>query len=187
MNLGKFISILFHPSNSTLLGFLIIFLLRCENELVDFLDIVFFFSIMPFLITLILRKMGKISDLFVTKREERGKVITLALIGYILGLFILYIDFSPILFYLSIAYVVNTVIILAISTKYKISIHVATITAIATALTMILGIKFLAFYLLSIMVGIARIKIKAHTIDQVTSAFILATIITFIQIKIFLG
>ncbi|MFP3202302.1 MAG: hypothetical protein RXR43_08690 [Sulfolobus sp.] len=52
---------------------------------------------------------------------------------------------------------------------------------------MILGIKFIFFYLFSIIVGIARVKIKAHTIDQVSSAFIISIIATFIQLKIYLG
>jgi len=183
----KIISIIFHPSISTFLGFLIIFLARCRN-LLDFVDIIFFFSILPLLITLVMWKLGKISDLFISRREERGRVIIIVLLGYLLGSLVLYyFNFSPIFFYLSIAYIVNTILILSISLKYKISIHVATITAISTALIMILGIKFIFFYLFSIIVGIARVKIKAHTIDQVLSVFIISIIVTFIQLKIYLG
>ncbi|MUM63755.1 hypothetical protein D1867_00475 [Acidianus infernus] len=183
----RLISIIFHPSISSFLGFLIIFLARCRS-LLAFADIIFFFSILPFLITLVMWKLGKISDLFVSRREERAKVIIIVLVGYILGsAFLYYFNSSPIFFYLSIAYIVNTLVILSISLKYKISIHVATITAISTALTMILGIKFIFFYLFSIIIGIARVKIKAHTVDQVLSAFIISIIVTFIQLKIYLG
>ncbi len=181
----RIISIIFHPSISTFLGFLIIFLTICRNYFALF-DIVLFFSFLPFLITLVMKKLGKISDLFVSKREERGKVIIIALLGYLLGSIILNLNSSPIFFYLSVAYIVNTIVILLISMRYKISIHVATITAISTALVVILGIKFMFFYVLAVIVGIARVRMKAHTIDQVLSAFILSTIITSIQLKILL-
>lgn len=182
----RIISVIFHPSISTFIGFLIIFLLKCRN-LLGFIDLVFFFSILPFLITLVMLKLGMISDLFISKREERGKAILVVLVGYVIGSLVLYYFFySPVLFYLSIAYIVNTLIILAISLRYKISIHVATITAISTALTMILGIKFVFFYIFSLIVGIARVRIKAHTVDQVVSAFIISILVTFVQLKIYL-
>ncbi|ARM76719.1 hypothetical protein [Acidianus manzaensis] len=181
--ISRYLSIIFHPSVSTFIGFLILILGK-GYRLYDLIVLTFFFSIYPFLVTLVLKKMGKLSDLLIRRREERFLPILLSLIGYILGI-ILALPIN-LISYIAISYVINTVIILGITTKCKISIHVATITGMVVAIIMVFSdIIFLPLLSLPIIVGWARIKEKAHTLKQVIMGGILSFLLTFIELSLF--
>lgn len=181
--LSRYISIIFHPSIVTFLGFLVI-ILGTSFSLKEILVTSFFFSIYPFLVTFILKKEGKVSDLFVTKREERFLPIILSLVGYLIGITLLLpLD---IISFIAIAYFVNTLIILLITLKYKISVHVATIAGMMVAIIMVFRSYILLFLLLlPVIVAWARIKEKAHSLGQVMLGGILSSVLTFVELSLF--
>ena len=185
MRLDKVISLTFHPSVSTFLGYAIIYYMY--RNLLDLFTSLIFFSLLPFLLTVFLRKIGKVSDLLVTRRNERKGVILLSLLGYMIGAFIMYKIGINLFFYVSILYIINSLIILLITLFYKISIHVSVLTSIATFLTEVFGLKFSFLYLLAFLVAWARVKAKEHTVDQVVSALLLFTLFTFFEVKLFLS
>ncbi|BCU71177.1 hypothetical protein KN1_24740 [Stygiolobus caldivivus] len=186
MRIENMISLIFHPSVSTSLGFIVIYAVCC-HDLLDLVITLTFFSFFPFLLTLILLKLGKVSDLLVTKREERGLLILLSFIGYLAAVLILYLTGVNLFLYISILYIINTLLIFLITLVYKISIHISVLSGVATTLTLLFGINFAFLYIVTVIVAWARVKAKEHTLSQVLSALILFSVLTFLEIKFFLG
>uniref|UniRef100_A0A2U9IPL8 Phosphatidic acid phosphatase type 2/haloperoxidase domain-containing protein n=1 Tax=Acidianus sulfidivorans JP7 TaxID=619593 RepID=A0A2U9IPL8_9CREN len=184
-NISKYISIIFHPSISTFLGFLILILGK-GYRIYDLLIVTFFFSIFPFLITLILKVTGRISDLFIKERSERFLPILISLIGYVVGIILI----LPInlISYIAIIYVINTLIILLITIKCKISIHVATIMGMVTSILIVFSNSIETIFpilFLPVIVGWARLNQRAHTFRQVILGGLISFMLTFIELFLF--
>lgn len=182
MRVENLISLIFHPSVSTALGFIIIYLIRCKN-LPDLLISLIFFSFTPFLITLILMRRGRVSDLLVTRREQRGRVITLSILGYLIAIALIYIYGINLLFYVALLYTLNSFFILLITLKYKISIHVAALSGVSTVLLFLVSKYFVIMYFVTALVAWARVKAKEHELSQVVSAYVFFALLTYLEIN----
>ncbi|MEJ2775758.1 MAG: phosphatase PAP2 family protein [Sulfolobus sp.] len=184
MDIIKTLSYIFHPSIVTFIGFTLIEIAE-KLSLFDFIDTTLFFSLYPFVLVLVLKRVGKVSDIMVTKKEERILPIILAIIGYLLGLFLtLFLSYDRVLIILESIYIIDSVIILLITPKYKVSVHVSTATGVAVSVTLILGLKYSFLFLIPLIVGYSRIREKAHTIGQVVLGFILSAFMTLILIVV---
>ena len=83
-------------------------------------------------------------------------------------------------------YLVTSLIMMIISHFWKISIHASGISGPATFLTHQLGFGMIPFVLLILPVSWARLKLKAHDIYQVTAGSVLAVILTYVQLELYL-
>lgn len=83
-------------------------------------------------------------------------------------------------------YSVNTLVMMLISLKWKISIHASGISGPFTFLVYVLGTVFLPLYLLILPVGWARIELRAHSLSQVLAGFLLTILLTWLQLAIYL-
>jgi membrane-associated phospholipid phosphatase len=79
----------------------------------------------------------------------------------------------------------NTVIMMLISLKWKISIHASGIAGPLTALVFSLGVIAVTFLLLVVPVAWARLTLKAHTPMQVIVGALLTILITWVQLGIY--
>ena len=86
---------------------------------------------------------------------------------------------------LMLCYACNTVIMLLITLRWKISIHASGVAGPATALVYSMGVWAAAFFILLVPVGWARVQLKAHTPWQVFAGALVTAIATWLQLKIY--
>ncbi|RLG84252.1 MAG: hypothetical protein DRO40_01980 [Thermoprotei archaeon] len=113
-------------------------------------------------------------------RQREKRIIPLALINisYIV-LCVLWTDRGFLEIFLSFSYLMNGLVSLIITMRYKISIHIIGISGPATYFLLINRYRYaILFYAIGIIVAISRIKLKRHSIDQVINGYITSIITT---------
>lgn len=107
------------------------------------------------------------SDIDVSTRSQRPILFYFLLFiagVYLLGLFLIH---GPrILFIVTISLIFGILIVSAINTKIKASLHVATIAALLLGLAIGYGGYYLSLLFLVPIVAWARVKIKRHTVSE---------------------
>ena len=154
----------------------------------DFIVTASFGIILPLLILYYLRKRGVIADFFAS--NKRGRLIPFvgAIASYVVGTAVLLlVGASPIIIAVMFCYFGNSFVMMVITLKWKISIHTSGITGPATALVYLQGFVWSPFFLLAIPVGWARMKLGAHTLDQVIAGAVLTIATTWLQLEILLN
>ena len=145
----------------------------------------FFMSIGPFAYILIGVRLGKLSDVDVSKRTERVGPFIFGLISICLGWFALVLTHGP-------APLISTVIVTAISGLimmiitlwWKISLHASTVGAAATILTIFYGAVMLPAFALLVLVGWSRIVLRRHTLSQVIAGSLLSIVLSTLILKL---
>ncbi|BFI74285.1 hypothetical protein [Sulfurisphaera ohwakuensis] len=165
------VSAIFHPSVVTFVAFLSV-ILYLNLGLIPLLIVTVFYSLLPFLIVFIMKELRFVSDIYVSRRNERIIPMILALISYVIGLLFLIHDYF--MFNVLLIYIINTLIILVVTLKFKISVHVSTTVGSISLLVFVLGFPFIFLYLFGILISYVRYKMKAHTLSQVISAWVFA-------------
>ena len=135
---------------------------------------VLFASAFPTLFIWSLARVGRVSGLYVPKREERTLPLAGALASYTVGVACLYVaDAPPDITGMMLAYSLNALVALIISQFWKISLHAAGITGPVTALVYSLGSCLAFLYLLVLPVGWSRVKLGDHDAEQVIGGALL--------------
>lgn len=145
----------------------------------------FFLSIGPFTYILIGVRLGKLSDVDVSKRTERVGPFIFGLISVCLGWFALVLAHGP-------APLISTVIVTAISGLimmmitlwWKISLHASSLGAAATILTVLYGAALLPTFALLVLVGWSRVVLRRHTLSQVIAGSLLSIVLSALILKL---
>lgn len=186
---SSIISFVFHPM---LISFAAFYLLLFGSEPIaanalNVLLVCFIFSnFIPISTVLILKKMGKISDLDASQKEQRIFPLMLGIIySGIAFLILTYMNTEPLVRGLMFCYMTNTIITILITRYWKISIHAMGVGGPIVALW-IAGFQFpIPAFLILISVSYARVVLKAHTVLQVFAGSVAGLIFTFIQLQLF--
>jgi membrane-associated phospholipid phosphatase len=134
---------------------------------------VFFAVLGPLLVLFWLMGQGQVSDLDVTRREERQKPFLAALAGAVLACGVLYtMGAPPLLGRFATAHTVVISIVFVVTFYWKISVHAAGAAAVATLTTAVLETQMFAF-LLVLLVAWARLYLGRHTFPQVLAGGLL--------------
>lgn len=158
--------------------------------LTDFIKInslsIFFASILPTAAVIVFFRKNNIHrDLL--RKEDRKIPLILAIISYLLGTISLFlVQAPPIPTALMYCYFANTLIVMAITRYWKISIHAMGISGPTTGLIFAFGISGAILGLLGPLVMWSRIYLNRHTISQVLAGFMFGFLLTGIQMFIFL-
>lgn len=129
-----------------------------------------------------LRKKGKLADNEASIKEERGLPYLVAILFYTGGLIVLVfakVNIISIAFWF--CYISNTFFIFLINRKWKISAHTMGAGGPLAAITYLLGPAGLLFSVILISIGWARIKLKLHSLSQVSAGAMLGFFSTYIQ------
>ena len=165
----------------------IIAVLSPTNALLVFALTALFATLLPMIMIYIMVKRGLLKDVYVYDRRNRFKPFLGATLCYFLGLVALLAVSAPLLVTVLMAgYLVNTIFMMLITLRWKISIHASGIAGPATFLIYVFGIQFWWTLLLIIPVGWARLKLKAHTPAQIIVGFLLTVALTYALLSIFL-
>ncbi|WP_376797212.1 phosphoesterase PA-phosphatase [Thermogemmatispora sp.] len=129
----------------------------------------------PLLYVLLAWRLGIVSDLDLTRRQERWHPFLAGLLSYALGLFLLLWLHAPrsLELALSLTLLVGLLLLL-ITCWWKISIHAAALAGAATLLTALYGLIFLPSFLLLALVCWSRVALGRHTPAQVIAGALLS-------------
>jgi len=144
------------------------------------------YGIVPF-IPAFFRIVNGNSDIYVSKLEERPRTFILGILGYILSA-ILFFQLGFLYHALfSITFFIATLLTLAITFRWKISIHMIGFCGPITILSVISkGLFNPAFVLVPILMW-ARVEIKAHTWAQVIMGSVFGIVASYYTITLLMG
>jgi hypothetical protein len=137
----------------------------------------FFLCIFPVIAILYFYKKGTV-DIWVSDRKIRTPFYIFAIIGYIIGSITFFQLNYEIMFVLTIAYIFVTTVVMFVNFITKVSSHTAGIAGPMTALTFVFGLIALPLFVIIPIAMWARIKLKAHNYQQLTSGIIISVIVT---------
>lgn len=149
---------------------------------------VVFAATIPLGFTYYLLKRGKISDYYASNRETRILLFAGAILSYLLGTVTLFVTRAPLIMTaLMSCYFSNTLAMMLINFRWKISIPASGITGPATAVVYELGPNVAPLFLLLLPVAWARLELKAHSLQQVLVGTSLTIVMTWLQLEILLN
>jgi membrane-associated phospholipid phosphatase len=184
---ARIISLVFNPPIVAVPTFIGLILLEgAVNPLTLILISVAFGAFVPLAIVCGLSMLRVIPDVWASQREKRVIPFSGVICSYLLGTIALVAVNSPVfLASLMLCYLGNTVLMMVISFKWKISIHAAGIAGPATAFVALLGTFAFPLLLLVVPVCWARLRLNVHTPAQVAAGAILTIIATWIQLRFY--
>ncbi|MBL8145799.1 MAG: hypothetical protein JNL34_05375 [Anaerolineae bacterium] len=117
---------------------------------------------------------GRISDLHVNLREQRMKPYAVSLIGAGLAFIVMLALNAPQLMALFTVFTaVQMFLMLVFTTRWKISMHAMSITSAVFTLGVLFGLQvFLLCAPLILVVGIARVRLRRHSVRQVMAGIL---------------
>jgi membrane-associated phospholipid phosphatase len=166
----KGISLIFSPYVISLLSFAML----GDNIFIPFT----FFFLFPIILSFPELKNFNIS------MEHRIAILLKILVFYIIGTLLISGEQKV----LGICYIINAIIAILITRKYKISLHLFGITGPATALMMFSRLPAAAIlFILAPLVAFTRYKLRAHTIGQLLLGFIVGIASTALIIEVMMN
>ncbi|HIH87766.1 TPA: hypothetical protein HA344_00980 [Candidatus Bathyarchaeota archaeon] len=147
----------------------------------------FFGCILPLAMVYVLLKLDLIKDFYAQDKDTRFIPFLWTTLFYLFGVLSLIIVSAPAaVTALMACYFVNGMVLMAITLKWKISIHASGVTGPFTALIYLLGGVMFPLLLVVIPVAWARVELKAHTVMQVAVGAILSGLLTWWQMGFYM-
>lgn len=134
--------------------------------------------LIPIIYVIQLVRSGKVTDFHLPSRHERAGPFLVTLIAGIVGwLLVLWIDSPRALKLVALINVIQTALLMLITTQWKISIHNTAITGLAIISIYLMGRAALPSLLCIPLIGWSRVYLKRHSIEQVIAGTILGTVL----------
>lgn len=191
----KIISYVFQPLLMPLYGIIILLQIPVFGfysswyHIIAIVGTILFTGILPALPIFLMMRKGEIRDLFISKREERTMPYLFSMLAYVFWVLFLWrtLGFPPNLLIYAIGCVVAIIAMTFINLKWKISAHLTGIGGLAGG---IFGVcyqmsinpvwLFVAVIIVSGLVAVSRLYLKAHTLGQVIAGYLLGFILVFV-------
>ena len=185
--LAEYVSAVMNAPLITLLTFIPLVYRFGEGATYQLLGLTSFFGcFLPLILVVYMLKRGIISDFYANDRNERFIPFMATILSYTMGTMALMAVRAPEqITALMACYIVNGVVLLLITMKWKISIHASGIASPVTALVYLLGTRLLPLFLLFLPVAWARVELKAHNKKQVTAGAVRSTVLTWLQMAFY--
>jgi len=146
-----------------------------------------FGCVLPLTMVYGLLRLDLIKDFYAQDRDTRFIPFLWTTLFYLLGVVSLLLVGAPLVVTALMAcYFVNGLILMAITFKWKISIHASGIAGPFIALVHQLGSAMLPLLLVLIPVAWARVELKAHTKLQVTAGALISGLLTWLQMSLYM-
>jgi len=200
MKLTQFISILLHPMFMPLLALHLTLLVLpslaftlSQNLLLIYGILVFSTMILPLASIFWLMRKGKVSSLEMSNHKERSLPLSKTVIWMSFGYYLLQnlLFYTPILKAELLGAIIIILIAAIVSKYWKISLHllgIGGVVGVFIALQIMHGdflYLLLLFILLSGLLGVARIKQKAHNYAQVYAGFLVGLSVELITLLVY--
>ena len=186
IRIGNIVSYCFHPIIVVCFTFwFIIFQSKSVqyNQYIIFLISIIFIAILPIVNVLYLKHKKLISDIDASKKDERLLPLAFGALFFLIGFIILKKLNSPLIIQgMMFSSIINTIIIWLITRKWKISIHLITLSW-SFAIFLFAGfVELIVMILATSLVSYARYILKAHTLGQLIIGLLLGLISTYTQL-----
>lgn len=133
----------------------------------------------PLAYLLVGRKRGWVSDLEMTRREERPQFILVSLGSDILSLVVLGFWNGPhLLRVIVLTYFFLAVLVFSISSFWKISMHMVGVSGFSTALVFVFGLPALLAFISLPLVAWARLQRRKHNLAQLAAGAVIGALVT---------
>ena len=200
MKLTKFISILLHPMFMPILALHLTLLVLpslaftlSQNLLLIYGILIFSTMVLPLISIFWLMQKGKVSSLEMSNHKERSLPLFKTVIWMSFGYYLLQnlLFYTPILKAELLGAILIILLAAIISKFWKISLHllgIGGVVGVFIALQIMYGDFFyllLLFILLSGLLGVARIKQKAHNYAQVYAGFLVGLSVELITLLVY--
>ncbi|MCW4048255.1 MAG: hypothetical protein NWE89_00830 [Candidatus Bathyarchaeota archaeon] len=185
--LAKAVTLVFNAPLLAVLTYLYIYEFNRPEPSLSLLGVATFFSgVLPVLIILYMKRSGIVHDMMVERHEDRIKPFIGAIVSYLLGIIALVYLRAPIeMLYLMACYTVNSLVMMLITLRYKVSIHAAGIAGPATFLVHQYSVSLWPFTILAAVVCWARYELDMHSLGQLTLGLILSALLTYAQLELY--
>ena len=139
----------------------------------------FFLSFVPTLYIIIGVRLGKFSDMNISRRSERIRPFLFSIASVVVGLIALVILNAPRnLQTLLMITLISGIVMMLITLWWKISIHASSLAGMVTILTALYGVIVLPAFLLVILVSWSRVVLGRHTVAQVVAGALVSITLT---------
>lgn len=185
--LAEVVSAIMNAPLITMLTFIPLVVIYGNGYVLQLLGVTSFFGcLLPLFLVVYMLKKGIITDFYANERMERFIPFMATIASYTIGAITLMLIKAPApITALMACYIVNGIILLLITFKWKISIHASGIASPVTALVYLMGTRLLPLFLLFLPVAWARVELNAHDKLQVTMGALISSLLTWIQMAFY--
>jgi len=185
---AKYFSYIFVPTTFTVWLFIFASLSFQIHPTIPIILSLLLTFIIPILVFIYLKNRGNIKDYDASIKEERTSLyvigIILCLIGFIISLLSNYsVNFTVLWF----IYIINSIFLIIINKYWKISAHLIGVSAPIAAFYYWGSFNAVILLILSLILAWARLKLKMHSVLQIIAGFLFGILLTYLQLKIFIG
>lgn len=146
----------------------------------------FFSGVLPILLILYMKRSGIVSEMMVDNKEDRTRPFLGALASYLVGVAALRLMGAPPgMVYLMACYFVNSLAMMLITLRYKISIHAAGVAGPAVFLVRLYGLAIWPFLLVAAVVSWARYQLEMHSVWQLILGLLVTGLLTYVQLEVY--
>jgi hypothetical protein len=139
---------------------------------------IFFAAGFPYGLVLVGVRRGRLTDHHISLREQRPRMLAIALVSVAAGVLVLgWLDAPHALFALLAAMVAGLAVAAAITSFWKISIHAAAAAGTVASLAILVSAWWLLLVPLVVLTGWARVEIRDHTPGQVCVGGIVGAVV----------
>lgn len=187
VRLARYVSNILAPAPISLPVVVLVAFYHSRDQLVALiyaLITIFFLSIGPLLYIALGVRLGKLSDLDVSRRSERAGPFLFSITSVTIGWLVLLLIHGPKnLETTLIITAVSGVVMMVTTLWWKISIHASSLGGAATMLTVLYGAVMLPTFLLLALVSWSRVVLRRHTVAQVVVGSLASVIISLLILK----
>ena len=145
----------------------------------------FFLSVGPLLYIIIGVRLGKLSDIDVSRRSQRAGPFMFGIVSVMIGWLVLALTNGPRnLQTVMIITVFSGIIMMVITFWWKISMHASSLGGVATMLTVLYGAVMLPLFVLLVFVSWSRVVLRRHTVTQVIAGSLAGIVLSLVILKL---
>jgi membrane-associated phospholipid phosphatase len=145
----------------------------------------FFLSVGPLLYIIIGVRLGKLSDIDVSRRSQRAGPFIFGIVSVMIGWLVLTLTNGPRnLQTVMIITVFSGIIMMMITFWWKISMHASSLGGVATTLTVFYGAVMLPLFVLLVLVSWSRVVLRRHTVTQVIAGSLAGIVLSLVILKL---
>lgn len=188
IRIAHLVSNILAPATISLPFVFLVAFYHAQDQLAAFLyacTTLFFLSFGPLLYIIIGVRLGKLSDVDVSRRTERSGPFLFGILSVAIGWLVLALINGPKnLQTVLIITAASGVVMMVITLRWKISIHASSMGGAATMLTALYGAVMLPLFVLVALVSWSRVALHRHTKAQVVAGSLASIAITVVILKL---
>jgi membrane-associated phospholipid phosphatase len=188
MRIARYVSNILAPATISLPFILLVAFYQTQDQLSALIYAcitLFFLSVGPLLYIIIGVRLGKLSDIDVSRRTQRVGPFIFGIVSVMIGWLVLTLTNGPRnLQTVMIITVFSGIIMMVITFWWKISMHASSLGGVATMLTALYGAVMLPLFVLLVLVSWSRVALRRHTVPQVIAGSLAGIVLSLVILKI---